>query len=107
MSREDLFVLHAQADQGVDVEEAPIAEITSGGAPKRQPIVLALEQRVQGIGSALSSATTVSTAAATAGCSASRRASCAPKTSLSRCRRRTLARSVAVDSGKLAEGIGE
>ena len=47
---EDLFVLHAQGDQGVNVEEPPIAEIASCGAPERQAIVLALEQRVQGIG---------------------------------------------------------
>src|SRR4051794_41779576 len=45
--REYPLVLHAQADQGVDVEEAPVVELLIGGAPEGRPGVLALEQIVE------------------------------------------------------------
>ncbi len=48
--REHPLVLHAQADQGVDVEEAPVVELLAGGAPEGQPVVLALEQIVELVG---------------------------------------------------------
>jgi hypothetical protein len=45
--QENPLVLHAQADQGVDVEEAPVVQLLAGGAPEGQPVVLALEQLVE------------------------------------------------------------
>ena len=96
---EDPLVLHAQADQGVDVEEAPIAEIAAGRAPERQPIVLALEQRVKRVGIGVELADHGIDGLGDLRLARPERASWSRKTSLSRCRRRTLTQSVAVDSG--------
>ena len=44
---EHLWVLDAEPDQRVDVEEPAIVELTLGGAPKCQPVVLALQECVE------------------------------------------------------------
>ena len=44
---EHVLLFGPQADQLVDVEEAPISEVTGGSAPQRQAVVLCLEQRVE------------------------------------------------------------
>jgi len=41
--------LDANADKGVDVEEAPVAEFLVGGAPVRETIVLLVEKLVEGV----------------------------------------------------------
>ena len=45
---EGLGLLHAQADQLVDVEEAPPVDAIAGAAPPGEPPVLALEAAVDG-----------------------------------------------------------
>ena len=47
---EDPPVLHAQADQGRDVEEAAVAQLLAGGPPEREAVALALEQGVEVVG---------------------------------------------------------
>ena len=46
---EHLGVLDPQADEGVDVEEPAVAELTAGGAPVGDAVVLLLEQGVEGV----------------------------------------------------------
>ncbi len=43
------FVLDAQADEAVDVEEAPVVDLPRGRFPVDEPVMLPLEQRQQGI----------------------------------------------------------
>src|SRR5262245_57425552 len=45
----NLLIFHPQANQAVDVEEAPVAEVAPCGAPERQPVVLAFEHLMQKI----------------------------------------------------------
>ncbi len=44
---EERAVLHANAGELVDVEEAPVVDLVGADPPEGQPVVLALEQRVQ------------------------------------------------------------
>src|SRR5690348_7870321 len=46
-SGEDLRVLHAQANQVVNVEEAAIVDLFAGDAPVSEPIHLKLKQKVE------------------------------------------------------------
>ena len=41
-------VLDAQAGQRIDVEEAPVVDLAAGEPPVGQPVVLALQQVMQG-----------------------------------------------------------
>ena len=45
--REDVFSLHAQRGEIVDVEETPIVDLVGGDAPERQPKGLVVEQAVK------------------------------------------------------------
>ncbi len=47
---EDLSRLHPQPHQGRDVEEAPVVELVARHPPVRQPVVLLIEQRIEGVG---------------------------------------------------------
>ena len=47
--RKDARILHAQPDQIVDVEEAPVIDLLARHAPERQPVRLLLQQLVQRI----------------------------------------------------------
>ncbi len=47
---EDVLALHAQADEVVDVEEAPVAELLVGGLPVGEAVVLLREEVVEGVG---------------------------------------------------------
>ena len=47
---EDPPPLDAQADEGGDVEEAPVVELLAGRPPVGEAVVLALEQGVEGVG---------------------------------------------------------
>ncbi len=47
---EDPPALDAQADEGGDVEEAPVVELLAGRPPEGQAVVLALEEGVEGVG---------------------------------------------------------
>ncbi len=44
---ENMRALHAHANQGVDVEEAPVSEILVGSAPVGQPIILQIEDCIE------------------------------------------------------------
>ena len=46
---EDLGVLHAQADQVIDIEEAAVIDLLTGHAPVGQAIHLQFEQQMQQI----------------------------------------------------------
>ncbi len=43
---EDVGALHAEADEGVDVEEPAIAELLVGGLPVGEAVVLVVEEVV-------------------------------------------------------------
>src|SRR5262245_7937152 len=45
---EGAAVFHAQPGQCVDVEKSPVVDLAAGKSPMREPIVLALEQVMQG-----------------------------------------------------------
>src|SRR5262249_62315274 len=47
-SVESPAVSHAQPGQCVDVEDPPVVDLAAGKSPMRQPVVLALEQVMQG-----------------------------------------------------------
>ena len=46
---EDVGAFHSQADQRIDIEEAPIPKFLVGGAPIGQSILLLVEDLVQRI----------------------------------------------------------
>jgi hypothetical protein len=47
---EDACVLHAEADERLDVEEAAVVQLLARGPPERQAVVLAAEERVERVG---------------------------------------------------------
>ena len=46
---EDVRALNANADEGIDIEEATVAEFLIGGAPVGEPVVLLIEKVVEGV----------------------------------------------------------
>src|SRR5579884_2290651 len=48
-SRKDARVFHAQPDQVVDIEEAPVVDLFAGNPPMREPIDLKLQKKMQKI----------------------------------------------------------
>ena len=46
---EHVLPLHAQADEAVDGEESPVVELFLRAAPVFEPVVLALQQQVEGV----------------------------------------------------------
>ena len=85
---EDLLVLDAQADQGGDVEEAPIVEVAARGPPVGEAVVLRESMASSASGSALTASTSASMARRDLGLLRRRGARAARRTSLSRWRRR-------------------
>ena len=48
-SGEDLGILHAQANQVIHIEEAPVVDLLGRGPPGCQPVGLRVEQKVQAV----------------------------------------------------------